>query len=524
MASSELERTSGALVGRERECAAIDRLLEVSARGESGSLVLRGEAGIGKTALLTYAAERAGDSTVLRTVGVEAETDLAFAGLFGLVRPIVDQLGELPETQANALAGALGLAPSHGADRLLVSAATLSLLAAAADEGQLLCLIDDAQFLDSESVEALVFSARRLAAEPVALLFAVREGAGRGSTAPGLPELVIEGLGAEAAVQLLKMSAPVAADPVREWLLAEAAGNPLALLELPSGLSAGQLQGRAALPEATPLSARLRSAFMERIERLPAKTRTALLIAALDDGEEVATVVRAAGEAGLPEDVLDSAEQAGLLRVVDKGIRFRPPLVRSALLESSTHSQRRSAHLALASALSGSDGADRRAWHRALATLTTDEEVAGALEASAHRYQARGGHASAATAFGRAAELSADDGRRSGRLAAAAEAAWAAGQPDRAREMIARALPLATGKRPKPPQLLGAIEARLMPPDDVIAGLRSRWEDEAEWVSGVWDEEWRSLAPGAELLEAVWKAHGGSFDKARDGTQIALSM
>jgi DNA-binding CsgD family transcriptional regulator len=460
MATPELERMAGALVGRERECAAIDRLLEVSARGESSSLVLRGEAGIGKTALLTHAAESGGGRIVLRTAGVEAESDLAFAGLYGLVRPIVEKLGELPKTQADALAGALGLAPSLGSDRLLVSAATLSLLAAAADERPLLCLIDDAQFLDEASAEALVFSARRLAAEPVAMLFAVREGEARSFAAPGLPELVLEGLGAEAAGQLVRASAPAAADPVRDWLLAEAAGNPLALLELPSGLSEPQLLGRAALPEAIPLTSRLRSAFEQRAGRLPAATRAALLIAAVDDGGEVATVVRAAGEAGLPEDALDSAERAGLLRTVGGRIVFRHPLVRSALHESSTFNQRRGAHAALAAALSGAEDADRRAWHQALATLTTDEEVAAALEASARRYRARAGHASAATALVRASELSADEGRRTGRLAAAAEAAWAAGQPERARELIARALPLTTGQpRVGLLQLRGRIEA-----------------------------------------------------------------
>ena len=288
MATPRLERISGALVGRELECAAIDRLLEASARGESSSLVLRGEAGIGKTALLAQAAERATGNTVLRTAGVEAESDLAFAGLYGLLRPIMEKLGDLPKTQADALAGALGLAASLGSDRLLVSAATLSLLAAAAEEGPVLCLIDDAQFLDAASAEALVFSARRLAAEPVAMLFAVREGDARTFAAPGLPELVLEGLGTEPAGQLLRASAPAAADSVREWLLAEAEGNPLALLELPSGLSDAQLQGRAGLPEAIPLTSRLRSAFVQRIDRLPASTRAGLLIAAVDDTGEVA--------------------------------------------------------------------------------------------------------------------------------------------------------------------------------------------------------------------------------------------
>src|SRR5919197_2998485 len=224
MAQPERERMSGALVGRERACAAIDRLLEISTRGESSSLVLRGEAGIGKTALLAYGAERSRDRAVLRTVGVEAEADLAFAGLYGLLRPVLDKLGELPGTQADALAGALGLAPSVDSDRLLVSAATLSLLAAAADEGPVLCLVDDAQFLDAASAEALVFSARRLAAEPVAMLFAAREGEARRFEAPGLTELVVEGLSGEAAARLMAASAPDAAEPVREWLLTQAAG------------------------------------------------------------------------------------------------------------------------------------------------------------------------------------------------------------------------------------------------------------------------------------------------------------
>jgi DNA-binding CsgD family transcriptional regulator len=461
MATPGLEGGVGALVGRERECAAIDDLLEASARGESSSLVLRGEAGTGKTALLMYAAKRWGDKRVLRTTGVEVESDLAFGGLYGLLRPIVEKLGELPETQTAALSGALGLTESHGSDRLLVSAAALSLLAAAAEDGPLLCLVDDAQFLDVASAEALVFSARRLAAEPVAMLFAVREGTARVFAAPGVPELVVEGLGTEAAAQLLAESAPKATDPVREWLLAEASGNPLALLELPRGLSPAQLEGRAALPETTPLSSRLRSAFVQRIDRLPADTRSALLIAAVDDRGEVAAVVGAAGESGLAADALDPAERVGLLRVVDGGIAFRHPLVRSALLESATDSQRCGAHAALAAALSGDEHADRRAWHKALATRGADEDVAAALEASARRYQARAGHASAATAFARAADLSADEDGRTGRLAAAAAAAWDAGQPERASELIARALPLTTGQaRAELLYLRGAIEAR----------------------------------------------------------------
>ena len=461
MPTPELARLSGALFGRERECAAIDQLLEASARGESTSLVLRGEAGIGKTALLSYAAERRGRRTVLRIAGVEAESDMGFAGLEGLLRPITGKLDELPRAQADALSAALGLAPSGGSDRLLVSAAALSLIAAAAEDQPVLCLVDDVQLLDVASVEALLFSARRLGAEPVGMLFVVREGAGREIATPGLPEVRLEGLDVDAAVPLLEASAPGAVGPVREWLLAQAAGNPLALLELPSGLSAQQLQGRAALPETIRLTSGLRAAFVQRVKRLPAETQAALLIAALDDRDEVATVMRAADEAGLPADALDAAEHDGLLTIADGAVEFRHPLVRSALLESSTHSQRRAGHAALAAALSADQHADRRVWHQALASADADEEVAAALEASARRYESRAGHASAATAFARAAELSSSDGSRTRRLAAAAQAAWAGGQPDRARDLIARVLPLAPdGLRAELLYLRGVIEAR----------------------------------------------------------------
>jgi DNA-binding CsgD family transcriptional regulator len=503
MPTSEL--TSRPLFGRERECTAIDQMLEASVRGESSSLVLRGEAGIGKTALLAYAAERSGDRTVLRIAGVEAESDLGFAGLDGLLRPIVAKMGELPAAQAEALSGALGLAPSRGSDRFLVSAAALSLLAAAADDRPLLCLIDDAQFLDVASAEALAFSARRLAAEPVAMIFAVREGAGRDFAAPGLPELVVEGLGAEAAAQLLMTSAPEADDPVREWLLAETAGNPLALLEVPGGLSAAQMQGRAALPDTAPLTSRLRSAFLQRIDRLPAGARTALLIAAVDDSGEVSAVVGAASEAGLPEDALDPAERSGLLRVAGGKVEFRHPLVRSALLESSTHGERRAAHAALAAALGGEEHADRRVWHQALASLGADEEVAGELEASGRRYQERAAHASAATAFVRAAELTADDRRRTSRLAAGAQAAWEAGQPERARELIARALPLASGEsRAELLHLSGVMEAR-------TGDLRSAIEVLVEAADASEDGS-HTLELLTEATEAA--AYAGDYAKA----------
>ncbi|HET9763720.1 MAG TPA: BREX system ATP-binding domain-containing protein [Casimicrobiaceae bacterium] len=461
MATSELRPAGADLVGRARECAVIDHALERAVSGESTTLVVRGAPGIGKTALLSYAAQRAADSLVLRTAGLEAESDLAFAGLHGLLRPVMDKLGELPDTQSAALAGALGLAHSPSTDRFLVSAATLSLIAAAAEDRPLVCVIDDAQWLDAASADALLFAARRLRAEPVAMLFGAREGEARRFPAPGLDDLVLTGLATNVAGDLLRISAPRAAASTRTWLLAQAAGNPLALLELPNGLSEDQLEGRASLPEVIPLTARLQSAFARRAESLSADTRAALLIAAIDDVGDAATVLSAATAAGLHEAALDAAERSGLVSVTAGRITFLHPLVRSALHEAATLSERRHAHWALAAVLGGEQQRDRRVWHQALAALTPDELVAGELEASAERARARAAHASAATACVRSAELSVEDTDRIRRLAAAADAAWAAGDPDRARALIAKALPLAVGRvRAELLQLRGTIEAR----------------------------------------------------------------
>jgi AAA ATPase domain len=321
------EASGDVLIGREPECAAIDRVLRHATNGESSSLVIRGEPGIGKSALLARAEHAAAESIVLRTGGREAESDLAFAGLYGLLRPIAHRLSGLPKHQAAALGSALGLIePQPESDRFLVAAATLSLLAAAADDQLLLCLIDDAQWLDSASSDALLFAARRLRAEPVAMLFAVRdEGGATTFPATGLAEMVVDGLNPAAAARLLASAVPQAAETARAWLLAEAAGNPLALLELPSGLSGAQLEGRAALPETAALSARLRAAFAERIGSLPVATRGALLIAALADGDELSVVLRTAAATGLPDDCLDAGERAGIVRIAHGHLEFDIP-------------------------------------------------------------------------------------------------------------------------------------------------------------------------------------------------------
>jgi DNA-binding CsgD family transcriptional regulator len=449
------------LIGRERERGVIDDVLDRALAGEAGALVVRGEAGIGKTALLEQAAERSDGTLVLRASGLEAESDLAFAGLYGLVRPTLDKLVDLPDVQRTALAGALGLGPSTGADRLLVSAALLGLLAAAAEDRPVLCVVDDAQWLDRPSAGALVFTARRLRAERLAILFGAREGESERFEAAALPELYLSGLDLESARLLISVRTAEAAPMVRDRLLAEAAGNPLALLELPSALSGEQLSGEEALPQAIPLTPRLQRVFWQRIARLPDSTQAALRIAAAEETGDLSTVVRAVAQARLPASALDAAEQSDLIRATGATITFRHPLVRSALWDGATLNQRQLAHAALADALRGGENADRRVWHQAMATLSPDEEVAAALEASARRAQARAAHSSAATALVRAAELSADEDRRVRRIAAAAAAAWDAGQPDRACEALARALPLADRElKARMLYLSGVIEAR----------------------------------------------------------------
>jgi DNA-binding CsgD family transcriptional regulator len=496
------------VLGRAAECAAIERLLEAARRGESGSLVLRGDAGMGKTALLVHALDRAAGMTVLRTTGVEAESDLAFAGLHALLRPIADQLGELPEPQRAALAAALGLATGDGADRFLVSAGVLSLLAAAAESRPVLCVVDDAQWLDAPSGDSLVFTARRLVAEGVVIVFGARDDDLARFAAAGLDEHVLAGLDHQSAAVLLDRGAGQLESSVRERLLADAGGNPLALLELPSALSDAQRAGREPLGEALPLNARLRAVFMQRIERLPQPARAALLVAAAADANDLGAIHRAISELELPHEALEPAEAIGLVRTDGAMLAFRHPLVRAAVYESATPVQRRQAHTALGRALKGGPDRDRALWHQAMATTGPDEAIADALEESAHQSQQRGGHASAATAFERAAHLTDRERARGRRLALAAEAAWIAGQANRARALINRAVPLAD--RPQRAWLLylaGTIEGRTGWLDDGVRTL----------------EKAAALSQDASLtLEILREASGMAYYAADYDTAVAL--
>src|SRR5215472_3583168 len=341
MGGPGLPRQMVKVLGREQECAVIDRLLADARGGAAGALVVCGEPGIGKSALLGYARQHAPPMLVLSASGAQAESDLAFAGLHELLRPVISHLSELPGSQAQALTAALGLAPSARPDRLLIGAAVLGLLAAAAETKPTLCLVDDTHWLDRPSSDALVFTARRLRAEQLAILVGARAGEASRFEGAGLPELTLAGLDQRSAAHILAARARQASPSVRDRLLTEADGNPLALLELPSGLSEEQLQGLVPLPDAIPLTPRLEGLFRQRIGQLPEATQIVLLIAAIDNTEDVAAVLRAAAALQLPTDALDPAQQAGLVQITGTVITFRHPLVRSALYQAATLNRRR---------------------------------------------------------------------------------------------------------------------------------------------------------------------------------------
>jgi ATP/maltotriose-dependent transcriptional regulator MalT len=432
------------LFGRDPERARIGALLEEARSSRSGVLVVRGEAGIGKTALLLDARERAPDLHVLSAHGVESESELPFAALHQLLRPALGHLERLPAPQADAIRGALGFGEGGGQERFLVFAACLSLLSELAERRPVLCLVDDAHWLDAASADALKFVARRLDAEGIVLLFGAREGDVRTFEAPDLPSLVLEGLDREAAATLLARGAGVDAAPaVRDRLLEQTRGNALALLEVPSVLTEAQLAGAEPLPEALPLTRHVERVFLERVRRLPEPSQRSLLVAAADDLGSLTVVAAAARTLGLDQRALDLAEHAGLLVVHGTRIEFRHPLVRSAVYEAATSSERRSAHSALAEALAGDEEhADRRVWHRAAAALEPDESIVLALDDAAERAEARSGHMAASRAYERAAELSEKGADRGRRLVAAARAASLAGADTRAVALADRALPL----------------------------------------------------------------------------------
>jgi len=426
------------LLGRADERQLLDRLLENVRGGQSAVLAVRGEAGVGKTALLHYCAGQASGFRVAKIAGVESEMELPFAALHQLCAPMLARLGAVPEPQQVALSVALGLASGDTPDRFLVAVAALSLLAEVAAERPLLCFVDDAQWLDAASGQVLGFVARRLLAESVAIVFAVREPSDELELV-GLPELALGSLQDEDARALLATVIPGRLDErVRDRLVAETRGNPLAILELPRGLTATQLPGESPLVGSQALSGRIEESFLQRLEGLPEEARSLLLVAAAEPVGDPLLVWRAAERLGIGFSAVAADATEGLLAIGER-VTFLHPLVRSAVYRSAAVQERRAVHLALAQATDRNVDPDRRAWHLAAAAAGPDEQVAVELERSAGRAQARGGLAAAAAFLQRSVELTGDSARRADRALAAAEASLQAGMFDVGRRLLATA-------------------------------------------------------------------------------------
>ena len=426
------------LRGRRSERDALDRLVESVRAGQSRVLVLRGEAGVGKTALLEYLVDIAGGCRVARAAGVESEMELAFAGLHQLCAPFLDRLERLPDPQHDALGTAFGLRRGEAPDRFLVGLAVLTLLSDVAEERPLVCVVDDAQWLDRASTQALAFAARRLVAESVAVVFAMRD-SGDVHDLTGLAELAVDGLAdADARALLASVIAGPLDERVRDRIVADTHGNPLALLELPRGMTSMELAGGFGLPDATGLSSRIEESFRRRLTPLPEATRLLLLVAAAEPIGDPVALWRAAAQLRVGTDAGAPAVAAGLVELGGQ-VRFRHPLVRSAVYRAAPAEARRSVHRALAEATDPDVDPDRRAWHRAHATAALDEDVAAELERSADRARARGGLAAAAAFLQRAAELTGKPERRARRALAAAQSKHEAGAPDAALQLLAMA-------------------------------------------------------------------------------------
>jgi DNA-binding CsgD family transcriptional regulator len=434
------------LVGRTTELARIDALLDDARAGRGTVLVLTGEPGVGKSALLRAAAERASDLRVLRAAGAEYEAELPFSGLHELLHPVLPLVEDLPGPQAAALRGALAMS-DEAVDRFAAFAAVFGLLAAAAADTPLLVAVDDAQWIDSASLEALGFAARRLSGEAAGVVIAFRDEIMPSFRAASFEHLAVAGLEADEIAALVDRAAerPLSHN-LRDRLARATHGNPLAALEVAAAVSDDRLAGRLGVGEPLPPSRLISHAFEHRITALSEPARNALLLAAAGESESAYVVLAAAGRLELPSDAFAEAERAGAIAVEDDRVRFRHPLLRSLAYRGAPAAERRRAHGALAGCLTAAPGieSERRAWHLAAAAFAPDEAVAGALAAAAERFAQRTGYLAAAYAYERAAELTPDPGRRGERLVEAAEATRLAGRPVRARELLTEAAPLAS--------------------------------------------------------------------------------
>ena len=520
------------LRGRRGECQALDRLVDQVLAGQSRVLVLRGEAGIGKSALLEYAGERAEGCRVVRAAGVESEMELAFAGLHQLCVPMLEHLEKLPEPQRDALRTIFGLSSGAAPDRFLVGLAVLSLFAGAAEQQPLICLIDDAQWLDRASAQTLAFVARRMLADPVGLIF----GARRVQPDPlsGAPELNIRGLGDADARAVLAgaLHGPIDS-AVRDRIVAESRGNPLALLELPRTWTSAELAGGFGLPETVELANRIEQSYLHRLGELPEESRRVLLVAAAEPIGDVTLLWRALERLGIGAENTSAAEAAGFLELGAQ-VRFRHSLVRSAVYGSASPDARRQVHRALAEVTDPQLDPDRRAWHLAHATTGLDEGVASELELSAGRARARGGLAAAAAFLDRSASLTADPARRAARMMAAAQFNVQAGTFDVAMGLLTAAesgeldefglarvdllrgqvASASTDGRDAPALLLKAAR-RLEPLDPALA--RETYFD--AWGAALFAGD---LATSSDLVEVSWAARGA--DNAPDPLLDGLAI
>ena len=428
------------LVGRRREVELLDHLLGEARAGRSNTLVLQGEPGIGKTALLEYAISQASAARVLQCRGVEWESELPFSGLIELLRPVLGSIDELPEPQRAALAGVLALAPAVPVERFAAYVATLNLLALASSSAPVLVAVDDAHWLDSSSAEALAFVARRLQSEGILVLVALRDDEASPLAGKAFPSRVLTGLARDPAEELLLRNHPHLEPLAVRAVLDASAGNPLALRELPGSLAADQV----GLSEVEPLPTGpvIEDAFLRRVLRLPPHTQRALVVASAGAPNPSRTIFSAMRILAIPEDSLDLAEQAGLINLGEDRLTFAHPLVRSAVYSRASRQARRRAHAALAEALPSDGAADQRAWHRAAATATADEDVAADLERAAARARSRNGHGPAARAFERAARLTPEAATRSRRLHAAAVSAATIGRSDQALALLSETVDL----------------------------------------------------------------------------------
>ncbi|SUA74318.1 Transcriptional regulatory protein devR (dosR) [Nocardia otitidiscaviarum] len=433
------------ILGRADESARIERLLANARDGHGGALVIRGEAGIGKTALLDHAERAAAGLRVLRGVGIESEVEVPFAGLHLLFHTYLDRLATLPEPQAQALRAAFGLSDHDIGERFLTNVAALSLLSELAADGPVVCLVDDAHWFDRASLDALLFAARRLRQEPVAMVFTARADV-PDFPAAGLETMRLAALDRVGATALLDQRAGDLTGPMRARILADARGNPLAIIEFTAAITSRAATGSTwSLPvEPLPVDRQVQAAFSARIGTLPEATRRLLVLAAADVTADPPIVVRAGERLGLSAADLEPAEQAALIELSAQRISFRHPLIRTAAYQSAPRHWQLDAHRALADTLTGADYADHRAWHLAAATITVDETAAATLEQVARRAARRGGAAAVAHALERSARLSPDPEQRSRRLAAAARAAYDAGALDQAADCARVAAEIAT--------------------------------------------------------------------------------